>query len=323
MRALVAFGMTALAALAVSPLAVSPVAAQQMPFIGAPVTGPTAGDGASSDDSLHVGESAVGIIDPALPRTMLRVRGDLGYNFLQPMRAEYFMARGGLPLTPGLPLPESRIASYQDLAIHAEFAALSFVSVFVETPMRWLNPDVNANTYGYGDMNFGFKLCTWNTEEMLATIQVRLYNPTAQRPGLGTDHWTIEPALLGIWKPYDNLMLEGEVRYFVPIATSSDVAGNVLRYGLGLSYGQVSQGFWYKPVVEGVGWTVVSGKTLVLAAPDAYTIRDADGQTIVNGYLGLRFGFGSNIDFYTGYGRCFTGNSWARDFVRLEMRLMY
>ena len=39
----------------------------------------------------------------------------------------------------------------------------------------------------------------------------------------------------------------------------------------------------------------------------------------VTAYIGL----GSNLDLYTGYGRCFTGNSWARDFVRIELRMLY
>src|SRR5581483_9506768 len=117
-------------------------------------------------------------------------------------------------------------------------------------------------------------------------------------------------------------LLEGEFHYWAPLG-GSDFAGDMMRYGLGLSYGQRNPGFWWIPVVEGVGWSVLSGKSLVAASPTSYAIEDASGQTICNGYLGLRLGLGSHLDGYLGYGRCFTGNAWQRDFVRAELRLLY
>jgi hypothetical protein len=297
--------------------AAPPVVAQQPFTIGVPITNPNQGAPAASSDGLAINESAVSIIDSALPRNTLRVRLDLGYNDPRPTRAEYFMGAGGLPV------PEPRIQSYQDASVYAEFAALSFFSVFVEAPMRWLNPDVNQNTSGYSDMNLGFKLCTWNSAEMLATIQVRLYEPTAQRSSLGTDHWTFEPALLASWLPYDAVLVEGEARYWMPLG-GSDFAGNIFRYGLGVSVGQANPGgFWFKPVLEAVGWSVLGGKSMVVTSPDSVIIQNANGQTIINGYLGLRLGVGTSLDFYAGYGRCFTGSSWSRDFVRVELRLFY
>jgi hypothetical protein len=272
-------------------------------------------------DALGVAESDVAIIDSSLPRNTLRLRLDLGYDLPVPTRAEYFMAKGGVPFSPGLPLPETKIQSYQEASAYVEFAPVSFFSVFLETPMRWLNPDVNANSYGYGDMNFGFKLATWNTSEILATLQLRFYQPTGD-PGRGTNHWTIEPALLASWRPYTNIELEGEVRYWVPLG-GTDFAGDILRYGVGLSVGDAQQGFWYKPVVEGVGWTVMGGKEMLVSSPDSYVIQSASGQTIINGYLGMRVGMGATFDVYAGYGRCFTGNSWARDFIRAELRFFY
>jgi hypothetical protein len=312
MRALVVLGVAAMA-LTQAP----PAQAQQNLYnIGTPISGPgQLTQSASSSDNLSVLESNVAFIDSALPRNTLRLRLDLGYDMPRPTRAEYFMAASGLPLA------EPKINSYQDASAYVEFAPLSFFSMFLETPMRWLNPDINRNMVGYGDMNFGFKLCTWNAEEFLATLQLRLYEPTG-RPGLGTEHWTIEPALLAVWRPYTNFEVEGEVRYWVPL-NNSDIAGDVLRYGVGLSVGPASQGFWYKPVIEAVGWTVLGGKALVVSAPDSFVIENAAGQTIINGYLGMRLGMGNTLDFYAGYGRCFTGNTWTRDFVRVELRFFY
>ena len=307
MRALVALGMT---------VALASPALAQIPDLGVPVLGPNQSSQAPVNDNLTVGESAVSIIDSALPRNMLRLRLDLGYDDPQPTRAEYFMGKGGLPLL------ETKINSYQEASAYAEFAPIEFFSLFLEAPFRWINPDVNNNSYGIGDMNFGFKLCTWNSDQFLATLQLRVYDPTAEHGSLGTNHWTVEPALLGVWQPFTNIMLEGELRYWAPVG-GTDFAGDIVRYGLGLSVGQVSPGLWFKPVLEGVAWTVLNGKSLVVTSPDSYLVQSAAGQTIINGYFGMRMGLGGGFDCYAGYGRCFTGNSWTRDFVRVELRLFY
>jgi hypothetical protein len=77
------------------------------------------------------------------------------------------------------------------------------------------------------------------------------------------------------------------------------------------------------PVVEGIGWTVLSGKTMLASSPDNFVVQEARNQTIVNGYLGLRVGYTQNVDLYLGYGRSFTGQFWARDMYRFEVRLSY
>jgi hypothetical protein len=292
----------------------------QVPYIGAPIVSPNQ-TAAPADDGLSVDESNTAFIDGALPRNMLRLRLDLGYHDLQPTRAEFFQAKGGVPNSRGLPLPETKV-SYQELSTYAEYAVAPFFSAFVETPFRWINPDVNANIYGYGDMNFGCKLCTWSVQDFIATLQLRVYSPTAEHAGLGTGHWSIEPALLATWSPYDNIMLEGEFRYWSPLG-GSDFAGDVLRYGAGISIFKRTDAVWFKPVVEAVGWSVLGGKSMVVTAPDSFTVRDAAGATIVNGYLGVRFGMGQRIDGYAGYGRCFTGSTWQRDFIRVEFRFFF
>jgi hypothetical protein len=313
MRTLVAAGLIALAL-----TQGSPASAQDLFNFGTPVTSPAdlSPSGPATSDSLSVLESNVAIIDSALPRNMLRLRLDLGYDMPRPTRDEYFMGKFGTPL------PELKINSYQELSGYAEFAPVSFFSMFVEAPVRWLNPEINRNIMGLGDTNFGLKLCTWNDAGLVATLQLRVYDPTAQQPGLGTQHWTIEPALLACWRPFTNFELEGELRYWAPLG-GTDFSGDIVRYGIGLSVGEASQSIWYKPVVEAVGWTAVGGKAYVVSAPDAFAIENTAGQTIINGYIGLRIGMGNVFDFYAGYGRCFTGNSWTRDFARFELRFFY
>lgn len=272
-------------------------------------------------DQLSITGTNVGIIDPSLPMTMARLRFDDSFHIPRPTRAEFIQPKPGILGGRGQFYPETNLA-YQDLLTYGELAWVPFFSTFIELPYRWLNPDINGNSSGYGDMSYGLKLCTWSADDLVATLQFRLYNPTGTN-GRGTGHWSAEPALLGAWRITDAFLLEGEFRYWTPLS-GSDFAGDVLRYGLGLSYGQRDpSGFWFAPVLEGVGWSVLNGKTMVASSATDFFVEDAAGQTIFNGYLGLRLGLGSHLDGYLGYGRCFTGNSWQRDFVRVEMRLLY
>lgn len=275
----------------------------------------------NTDTPLSVTDSFVCILDSALPRNLLSVGFDAYYDIRQPMRAEYLFAKGGVPGSAGFPFPETKI-DYQEANLHAEYAFVSFFSFFAEGSYRWVNPDINANERGFGPSNFGFKLCTWNSDSFIATILFRAYQPPTDPYTLGNNHWSVEPGLLAAWQISDKFLLEGDVRYWAPIG-GSDFAGDIVRYGLGLSYGKRNpNGFWFTPVAECVGWTVLNGKTMIATSPDSYLIENARNETIANGYLGIRLGW-SNIDFYVGYGRCFTGDQWQRDFYRAQLRFCY
>ncbi|MFO0967585.1 MAG: transporter [Gemmataceae bacterium] len=265
--------------------------------------------------------SSVNLIDDALPRTMLRLRGNLASGFRRPTMGELFQPKGGLPFSPGPPRPETNI-DYQEMETHLEYAVDTWFSVFLETPVRWLNPEQNANTWGQGDASLGCKLCVFQTETFLTTFQLRLYTPTARNNALGTDHWTIEPGLLANFRLADMFTLEGELRYIAPLG-GTDFAGDVLRYGIGLSLGQQpANQIWVTPVVEAVGWSFLGGKALAVA-PGFVGIESLSGETVVNGQAGLRLGLGHSADFYAGYSHSLTGPRLYRDMVRVEFRLQF
>jgi hypothetical protein len=173
-------------------------------------------------------------------------------------------------------------------------------------------------------MNAGFKWAFVDVPDWTATFQLRTYVPTGNAShGLGTNHVSLEPALLLNYRLSEKIRLEGELRYWVPIG-GTDFAGDVIRYGLGASYGcRNPDGFWVTPVVEIVGWTVLGGKETVPLSPVLFATQDAAGDTIVNVKAGLRFGFGEHVDFYTGYGRALTGATWYTDVWRVEFRLLF
>lgn len=260
----------------------------------------------------------VALMDAALPRTQLRVRTDVAQGFRRPTMAEYFQPKGGLPFSPGPPLPETNV-DYQEILASVEYALDKWFSVFLESPLRWVNPERNANAWGEGDVRLGFKLGVFTEEHLLATFQLRAYVPTAGNNALGTDHWSLEPALLASWRVAPMFQLDGELRYWTALG-GTDFAGSFLRYGLGLTYGQPSPNeIWLTPVIEVVGWSLLDGQALTVS-PGLVGIQNVSGETIVNAQAGLRLGLGHSADFYLGYGRALTGVTWYRDMVRVEFR---
>jgi hypothetical protein len=264
--------------------------------------------------------SDTGYIDSAIPFSNFRLRYESAWGDNRPDRAEFFYAKCGCfgGSAPGPRLPETKVA-YQDITGYLEWAASDRLSAFVEAPTRFLNPEQNANTAGFADMNFGFKAALVASPEQFVTFQLRTYLPTGDPGhGLGNDHVTLEPGLLFYQKLAEGLRLEGEFRPWIPIG-GTDFAGNILRYGLGMSYDVYkTEKVRVAPVIEFVGWTVLNGKELVF--PENFT-KDAAGDTIVNGKFGVRAYFGQNSSFYAGYGRALTGTVWYKDIVRVEYRL--
>jgi hypothetical protein len=275
--------------------------------------------------SLHPergAESVVSFLDSAVPRSQMRTRLDLGYDNHRPTRAEFVWPKSGLPFSPGPPLPETNL-DIQEWSTSLEIALGEQFSFFLETPVRWANPEVNANQHGLGDVSGGFKWAFIKQENLVTAFQFRGYFPTASEAALGTDHYALEPALLVNYHLAEFLLLEGEVRYWLPLG-GTDFAGDVVRYGLGLSFGQRPAGeIWLTPVAEVVGWTVLDGKVMAANSPELFTVESAAGTTIVNGCLGVRLGLGDSCDFYCGYARAFSGHSWFKDLFRLEFRMNF
>jgi hypothetical protein len=280
------------------------------------------------------GESSVGYIDSAIPRDQFRLRFDAANDDNSPERADFFYSKNA----PG-PATDSHI-NFQEFNAYLELAANSRLSGFIELPYRFLQPDVNSHENGLGDLNFGFKFALLSEEDRVLTFQFRAYTPTADGlRGLGTHNWNVEPALLFYQRLSDKLTFEAEFRDFMPVYAYDDFAGNVVRYGVGVSYLVYErEKFRVAPVVEMVGWTVLSGKE------DTSTGEvSAAGDQIVNAKVGVRFFFGEadkqgeageageasesstgwKSDLYLGYGRSLTGAVWYKNIVRVEYRLRF
>jgi hypothetical protein len=311
------------------PLAVLSLAALGLLVAAAPATAQTGG------------ESGVGYIDPAIPQTQFRLRYDAAFDDNRLYRAEFFYPKPSAFRTAPPPFtdPSARgeqdvlnRVDFQDITAYLELALTDRVSGFVELPQRFIREESGAEDVGFSDMNAGARLAVLLEQEYGLTLQMRTYIPTGF-PGanLGTGHVSLEPALLWYFRPDERLLFEGELRDWVPVG-GTDFAGNVLRYGVGVSYNvSWTPKAWIAPVVEFVGWTVLSGKDL---NPLAFPVpQNAAGETIVNVKTGIRVGFGPGegedrgllrgSEVYVGYGRPLTGDVWYKDILRVEYRLKF
>jgi hypothetical protein len=277
----------------------------------------------SSDQAAGPGATTdVSFIDSAVPFSQVRLRFDGNINNSRPTRAEFLYPKGGFPFNHGPPLPETRVDA-QQLSAYVETAFGGSFSLFFQTPYKWVNPQVNPSESGVGDVDLGLKWAFISTPTLTTTFLLRVAMPSREGPELSTYHWSVEPGLLLNLNLMDYLILEGEVRYWAALG-GSEFAGDVLRYGLGLAYGEhLQQGLWINPVAEVVGWTVVSGRELVVWSPTDFAVRSSGGETIVNGYLGVRVGWGRTLDLYAGYGRSLTGDVWYKQTYRVELRLLF
>ena len=293
---------------------------------------------------LALGESTValampGYIDNAIPMNRIRLRYDFASNNPFPDRGEFFYPKCGCftdpraagrffdPNAKGPPLPESQV-DYQEAELLVEKTIGCRASVFIEAPWRWINPEINTNENGFSDLRFGAKYAIIANSSTYLTAQIRVGVPTGDgRLGLGNELTSYEPALLLTRQLGDRAFLHGEVRGWIP-TNGSDFEADIMRYGLGLSYAVVDNcNFSVLPIGEVVAWQLLGGRKSNATEPAPI---DAAGDTIVNGKIGVRFGFGEKVamgthrsNLYVGYGHSFTGDRWYEDMYRVEYQINY
>jgi hypothetical protein len=273
-------------------------------------------------------ESSVGYVDSALPMNMVRLRFDAAYDNNHPDRAEFFYPQfrlpGISPFAPGPPLLERRV-DFQEIGSYIEILLQPTLSGFIEVPVRFVNPHFNSNAGGLSDIVAGFKWAYVYTPAQVCTFALRGYFPSGNAAvGLGTHHVSVEPELLWYRRLSERWTFEAELRDWIAVG-GTDFAGNVLRYGAGVSFLVVDNDWGcLAPVTELVGWTVLSGKQFDFPTG---AIQDVAGNTIVNAKFGVRMTvypeYLEGIDFYIGYGRALTGTVWYEDIVRTELRLRF
>ena len=305
-------------------------------------------------------DSIVGYIDSAIIGSQVGIRVDAAYHLNTPDLAEFFYARyNGLNSGPGPQFVAANL-NFQQLYLHGEYAPIKRFSFFAQVPVRWIQPQLtvavvsptavppfpNVNSAGLSDFSAGFKLAAVASSNQYLTFQFQAYFPSGNAStGLGTKHYSVEPALLYYRRLSDRVTLEAQAGDSHPIGgsiclqpcttgpevpppASGGFAGDVFFYGVGPSYvlyrGEHAR---IAPVIELVGWRV-SGGLQTNCVPSVNNCSDqegarADGTTVVNLKVGARTSIGSHNSFYVGFGHVVTHSRWYQEIVRAEYRYSF
>jgi hypothetical protein len=299
--------------------------------------------------------SMVGYIDNAIVGTEVRIRFDAAFNDEFPDRAEFVYGKCGCYATlippgnaaydPKAPGPKPGIpnnVNFQVLSFMAEYAPTRRFSVLAELPIRWLQPSgvvaptgatqAFPNGAGISDITLGLKYAVLVTSHSYLTAQLTTYFPSGNAlHGLGTNHYSLEPALLYHGRVSDRFAVEGEIGGWLPIggsagnptAGSQGFAGNNFFYGVGPSYKLIDgDKFRLAPVIELIGWSVTGGQQTEISSTGGPTFG-AGGTNIVNIKIGARMAFRDHNTVYVGYGRALTSADWYNDILRVEYRYSF
>ena len=270
---------------------------------------------------ITMSDSGVTLIDTAVVATQIRLRVDAAYNWEEPDRAEFMWAQIG---NRG-PAQAETAVDYQELSFYGEYAVAERWSFFAELPLRLIDPDVNDNTGGLADGNVGFKFALLQHPDALVTAEFRTIFPSGSgRRGLGNRHVSIEPGLLALYKLGKYLAWEGELRDIVPLNGTPGFAGNILRYGSGITVALwAAEPMRVQTVAELVGWTATGGDVTIYDGPGVYHVSSAAGDTIANTALGVRGTITGRGSLYVGYAHALTGQRWYNDLMRVELRWVF
>jgi hypothetical protein len=279
--------------------------------------------------------SMVGYIADAALENQIRVRADAAFHDNRPDRDEFFYAQCGCNGA-GKPGPEGLATDlqFQQVTVDAQYAVHNRVAVFAAIPVRFIQPQTFlpgagtfANQSGLSDIRAGGKLALVSADDTLVTAQVQGYFQTGDgAKGLGTNHATIEPALLVYQRLSDRVAIESQLGDWHPIGGTNfglpaeKYDSDVLFYGIGPSFELVSTSrVKFAPVIELVGWHLFGGLQVQPPPPGVVVAADSN---IVNLKIGARTTVGRN-SLYVGYGRALTDAVWYRDIVRIEYRYSF
>lgn len=309
--------------------------------------------------------SMVGYIDNAIVESQFRIRADAAFHNDAPDRSEFFYAQYA-GLSQNAPGPNSVVSNlnFQEFHLQVEWALTKRFSILTEVPVRWIQPqstvaNVNPNlpppfpnvhVAGLSDVTAGFKLAAVASSNQYLTFQFKAYLPSGDASeGLGTSHYSVEPALLYFRRLSDRVTLETEMGDSHPIGgsfcpqpcvadlpsppaappVSGGFAGDVFFYGVGPSY-ILYQGehIGIAPVIELVGWRLLGGLQTICIPDMGNRCYDqeggnVDGTNIVNLKMGVRTSIWKHNSFYLGFGQAVTHSVWYEHIVRAEYRYSF
>jgi hypothetical protein len=257
-------------------------------------------------------------LDVTQPFTNVRVEFESVYGVETPNRSEFLWAAP----SKGPKIPEQNL-DYLDLRFVSELAPSKSFSITTSLPVRSVDPTINPDTTGFGDMSVATKLVLLDGRYWQFTQWTRTdINTGSARKGLGNGHVTIEPGILGRYEWNPRLYFHGRLAFWVPLGGDPQFSGPALNYGVGASYvAYETDTFAAIPTLELIGWTFLDGqKTLPNGA-----VVDVDGEGAFSVLPGTRFVLGPAGDlglFEVGVagGFGFGRDGWYDGIFRTELR---
>jgi hypothetical protein len=259
-------------------------------------------------------------IDVSQPLGNFRFRTDAVYNLTKPDRSEYFWAMPGR----GPVLEES--VDYQEFRFLMETGSPSF-SLGTEVPIRMLNPEINGNTAGVGDIQLIQKAVLLSGRRWQMTQLTRTtFNNGNARKGLGTGHVSIEPGMLFRYQYSELTFLHSELKLTFPIAGDPAYSGQALKWGIGIST------VYYEtdtvaliPTLEFTNIWLLDGQYTPFPAG---VPTDVDGDGIFNLAPGLRIACDTGGDLGVvemGFSSVMAigSNGWYDALLRLDLRFVF
>jgi hypothetical protein len=258
----------------------------------------------------HVVETAVGTSN-----TSLLMRADRGLS--TPDRLEMIWA------TPSRgPTPESRV-DILDTIFRMELGNEKLL-VMTDYTLRSLNPDRNDNTTGFGDMTLGVKTTVHDGQSTKVASVFRTYLKTGPSDrGLGTGHVSLEPGFLLRHQWNEHTYFHGEAKYWLPIAGTPGVAGDVLKLGAALStVWKETDTVALLPTLEFSSYTFLAGSA---TRPDGIR-RRVNGEFAGELYPGLRCVHGPGnemglLEYGVATGFVFADEGWFDTRLVFDIRL--
>lgn len=261
-------------------------------------------------------------IEGSQPFSNFRIRNATSFNRPFPDRAGYFWAKGVTGTGPKL--PERSVDNYQ-LRLLTESGGDSF-SLGTEIPFSWVDPEVNKNHTGIGDLTLTTKTVMIDGDEWQITQLFRTqFNTGSASMGLGTGRIALEPGFAFRYRWSDITYLYADVKYWVPMGGDPVHTGQVLSYGLGVGHLLwESDKLAVIPTFEVVTYSILNGlKTTSTGIP-----VPTDGEHVVNFVPGVRiaqerFSDLGLFEFGISGGWSVTNSQLYESILRIDVRFSY
>ena len=265
------------------------------------------------------------VIDIAQPMNQFAFRMDAAYGWLSPDAAQWLFAQPSSLGGQGPPAIEHAV-NYQDLGFLTEFGTRAF-SVRTVIPVRMVDPEINPNTAGLGDIQLENKILLLDGKSWkICPVVGFFFNSGDPHKGLSTGHIPMEPGVLASYKWTPATILHTEAKYLFPLGGDLSAEGNVLTWGFGVSHILIDRdGFAVIPTLETVFYSVSHCERSDFAAQ---AIRHFDGDTAPTIHGGLRFVWEPQRDFPliecgVSGGVNMGGTVGYSSLLKLELRVVY